>query len=1071
MTRFIKILAITLFGTWMLLFAGHPIKKHNGIALSKTAVDDPLISRARAYLDKGKLKIAVQNYGRFVDWDVFPAAAWGNFTYIPDVSLMVGIPGKDKDGNPYPWAVGKKDMYMIQDNDFRTFGSDTTYWGPTVSESWMDRTSNSNRVDWESKEESQIYLHNPMTTAGQYFGEQGLYTYAEDQYPLIATSDIPESWPIRVNAAGEDEPFWPGPFALDPSDTSSNPEQLKGVFVSDQDIYFEFNDRFATRDIDTTQGYPIGIRATVSAYSYSASISEDIVFFKMYLHNDSQWDYEGVYGGFYFDGDSYNTDLNGYRLSQTNEDDMMGYNTEQDFGYIYDLVGGANYPETGGEPLAYAAVKLLETPMATEPVDLDDDGFADIQVGDPLGLTGWHWFSWYVRPGAKDGGVNGPFSGDGQTPYQPNKEEIQYKIMAGDTMGITASDQENYFHPRKYKVGEAIVSGETNPRFDSIEGLQLDYPQGLDCVFIMSSGPFSIAAGDSVPFSFAVMMGQDTADLRINADVAQLMYDNNYQGARAPAAPVVTAKEGDREITLYWNSESMEDEDIITGYKDFEGYRIYKSTDNGKTWGTREYDPQSRTQYWDPIAQFDLDNDISGFEPLSPHRNLGSNSGLSFKFTDTDVLNGVEYLYAVCAYDRGFIPGDPLYDPDNVAAALGLTFDIPSLENLLSNSSYLDHIVKVIPHRGAGNTVLENLKVEKLPGTIGNGLFNVEVVSPSSVTGDTYEIQFDSEYEDLDSTLIISGSQTYSILNTSTGDTLIKDSKQYSTDEIQKAPPIYDGISWMIKTSKEISISLDDLYWKEGSVGTYHFSSLKFNSNNVKTRSDYEIRFFTDPVDSVFKRKPSGSLLHLVPFQVWNTVTNHKGTLVSLRGDEWNQKYTYQVYEDTLPDIPGNEIKTLVFKWEWIEPGTVDPNTGETLPADTRPQEGDVLVIPVRKPFEHNDAFRVETDKVFKVNAVKDTTLDNVKVVPNPYIVHAACEKDDFVRKLQFTNLPDKCWIHIFTVAGERVVKIRHESSSDGSEDWDLLTSNRQDAAPGLYVYVVEADNGKKITGKFVLIK
>ena len=1070
MTRLIKTIAILLFGTWMLLFAEHPIKKQSGTALFK-APDDPLISRARAYLDKGKLKIAVQNYGRFVDWDVFPAAAWGNFTYIPDVSLMVGIPGKDKNGTPYPWAVGKKEMYIIKDNDFKTFGSDTTYWGPTVSESWMDRTPNSNRVDWESKAESQIYLHNPLTTAGKYFGEQGLYTSPDDQYPLIATSDIPETWPIRVNALGEEEPFWPGPFALDPSDTSENPKELKGVFVSDQDIYFEFDDRFATRDIDTTQGYPIGIRATVSAYSYSASISEDIVFFKMYLHNDSQWDYEGVYGGFYFDGDSYNTDLNGIRWRQTNEDDMMGYNTDQDFGYIYDLLGGSEYPETNGEPLAYAAVKLLETPNATEPVDLDDDGFPDIQVGDPLGLTGWHWFSWYVRPGAKDGGVNGPFSGDGQTPYQANKEEIQYKIMAGDTMDITASDQENYFHPRKYKVGEAIVSGETNPRFDSIEGLQLDYPQGLDCVFIMSSGPFSIASGDSVPFSFAVIMGQDTADLRINADVAQLMYDNNYQGARAPVAPVVTAKESDREITLYWNSESTEDEDIITGYQDFEGYRIYKSTDNGKTWGKRQFDPQSGTEYWDPIAQYDLDNDVSGYEPLSPHRFLGSNTGLSFKFTDTDVENGVEYLYAVCAYDRGFIPGDPLYDPDDKGASLGLTFDIPSLENLLSNSSYLDHIVKVIPHRGASNTVLENLKVEKLPGTIGTGVFNVEVVSPPLVTGDTYEIHFDSEYQDADSTLLVPGSQTYSILDIVTGDTLVKDSKQYSTDEKQVAPPIYDGISWMIKTSRDISVNLEDVYWKEGSVGTYGFSSLKFNSNTVKTRSDYEIRFFNDPVDSVFRRRPDGRLLHMVPFQVWNTVTNRKGTLVSLRGDEWNQQYTYQVYEDTLPDIAGNEIKTLVFLWKWVEPGTVDPNTGETLPADTRPQEGDVLVIPVRKPFEHGDVFRVQSDDVFKVEAVKDTTLDNVKVVPNPYIVHASWEKDDFVRKLQFTNLPDKCWIHIFTVVGERVIKIRHESSSDGSEDWDLLTSNRQDAAPGLYIFVVEADNGKKVSGKFVLIK
>lgn len=34
-------------------------------SLAKGTIDDPLLNRARAYLDKGKLKIAVENYGIF----------------------------------------------------------------------------------------------------------------------------------------------------------------------------------------------------------------------------------------------------------------------------------------------------------------------------------------------------------------------------------------------------------------------------------------------------------------------------------------------------------------------------------------------------------------------------------------------------------------------------------------------------------------------------------------------------------------------------------------------------------------------------------------------------------------------------------------------------------------------------------------------------------------------------------------------------------------------------------------------------------------------------------------------
>ena len=108
---------------------------------------------------------------------------------------------------------------------------------------------------------------------------------------------------------------------------------------------------------------------------------------------------------------------------------------------------------------------------------------------------------------------------------------------------------------------------------------------------------------------------------------------------------------------------------------------------------------------------------------------------------------------------------------------------------------------------------------------------------------------------------------------------------------------------------------------------------------------------------------------------------------------------------------------------------------------------------------------------MYQINDVDKSNIKNVKVVPNPYIVHAGWEDDYFVRKLQFTNLPTDCKITIFTVSGEKVITLHHNNAFDGSEDWDLLTVNRQEAAPGLYVYVVEAENGEKYTGKFVVIK
>lgn len=1051
---------ITIF-LLLMMFLAHAAEIPKNQPLHKNTMVDPLLNRARAYLDKGKLKMAVENYGIF-SGTASPQGLWGDFQYISNLSLVVGIPGKDKNGNPYPWAIGPKEEFNIKTQDFYTWGTDTTYWGPTVSESWFDRTYNLNRTDWEAVEDARIRLHNPLATAGEYYGKIGLYTYQEDQMPLIATSDIPETWP-----GTEQERHWPGPWATDPADPT---KQLVGTFVSDQDIYFEFDDRLATRDVDPDQGYPIGIRAKVSGYSYGASISEDIIFFKMTLVNESPYHYEGMYAGFYFDVDAYNRLANGSYIGRTNDDDMMGYNLDYNFGYIYDLDGDHNNPYVGNKKLAYSAVKLLDTPTATEDIDLDGDGVIDVAKGDKLGLTSWHWFDWYFRPGARD--VNpqqGPWSGDGQTPVAKNKEEIQYKILAGDTTDLSAYDSTYYFHPLRTEAGV----GPLNPRFDSVDGLLYEYPDGLDCVFIMASGPFSMAPGDSVPFSFCVIMGEDEKDLETNARIAQLMYDNNYQGARPPKAPKVIAKEEDEKITLYWDASPVHDVDVLTGYQDFEGFRVYRSEDNGKTWGTKIYDEESKTTYWKPYAQFDIKDGITGYDVVAPHRYLGDDTGLQYKFEDTNVENGKEYLYAVCAYDRGFVPNDPVLDPDSAGAKLGLAFDIPSLENFLSNSTNLSHIVKAIPHRPPSNAEAAELQVEKLPETIGTGVFKVEVIDPKQVTGDRYKISFDCDYADPPAnTKIVPGSQRYTLVDLDKGDTLVKDSKEWYTDEEEmEAPPIYDGIRWGIQMSTDIILRKEDAYWSKNSKCTYKLSQATML--NFKTRSNYIITFVGENAEPVYVSKNSNVSFFSVPFQVWNTVSKHKAKLVGFSAREWKPDTTrFYVFENHLPELTDTTSYKLTFSFtfNWVPPGKKDEQ-GRIIPPDVPWAPGDTLFVPVRKPFERGDGFLVYTNQVFKIRNPKKNDLKKVKVVPNPYIVHAEWETDDFVRKIQFTNLPSNCKIHIFTVSGEEVITLHHNDPFDGSLDWDLLTKNRQEVAPGLYVYVVEDQNGDTYAGKFVIIK
>ncbi|OGC42209.1 hypothetical protein A2Y85_00220 [candidate division WOR-3 bacterium RBG_13_43_14] len=113
-----------------------------------------------------------------------------------------------------------------------------------------------------------------------------------------------------------------------------------------------------------------------------------------------------------------------------------------------------------------------------------------------------------------------------------------------------------------------------------------------------------------------------------------------------------------------------------------------------------------------------------------------------------------------------------------------------------------------------------------------------------------------------------------------------------------------------------------------------------------------------------------------------------------------------------------------------------------------------------------------------------DTTFTlNVKVVPNPYLVHNEWQQTFSQRRIRFINLPSECTVRIFTLNGDLVRTIRHHhtldvdegeqpvtNSAGGDEAWDLLSENRQLVASGIYIFHVQSDVGEQI-GKFVVIR
>src|SRR5439155_20119211 len=117
----------------------------------------------------------------------------------------------------------------------------------------------------------------------------------------------------------------------------------------------------------------------------------------------------------------------------------------------------------------------------------------------------------------------------------------------------------------------------TNPdpaaRFDS--PLATNYNIG----FLFASGPFFLGAGKTERFSLALAYGADLTGLRDQVHTVQLIYHANYQFAVPPPAPTAQAESGDGYVRLSWTDNSERAYDPVTNEFDFEGYRIYRSTD------------------------------------------------------------------------------------------------------------------------------------------------------------------------------------------------------------------------------------------------------------------------------------------------------------------------------------------------------------------------------------------------------------------------------------------------------------------------------------------------------------
>jgi hypothetical protein len=134
--------------------------------------------------------------------------------------------------------------------------------------------------------------------------------------------------------------------------------------------------------------------------------------------------------------------------------------------------------------------------------------------------------------------------------------------------------------------------------------------------------------------------------------------------------------------------------------------------------------------------------------------------------------------------------------------------------------------------------------------------------------------------------------------------------------------------------------------------------------------------------------------------------------------------------------------------------------------------------------------------KVFFPGSLAKNNMSKIYVVPNPYVGSSKFDgrrendkKGDKSRRLWFVNLPERCKIRIYTLAGDLVDELDHDGmysediinvskataqglTASGLHTWDLLSKNNQIIASGVYLFSVENKaTGDVKVGKFVIIK
>ncbi len=947
----------------------------------------------------------------------------------------------------------------------------------------------------------------------------------------VAMSHDPRTWPAKWPDKLDDptDPGWPGSwdgyFGKRPA------ADQESYTVMDDDMYdgwFDFNP-----DSTDPSRRGLGLRVEVRGFQWANPQSGNVIFWHYDITNEGTTDYDNnIIFGLYMDsgvgGSAYSCD----KLFESDDDNAY---FDKSFGlnlvYTWDNYGhGVDLTSTCA-PTGYLGYAYLETPgNPFDGIDNDNDGITDESrdSGPGIQITGRDSIRAYVnahydmtkfqayygplenRPAYRagvwwtgdedmdwtadfddvgaDGVPNTHDFGEGDgipTSGEPNFDKTD--VDESDQIGLTGFrmnrigpvgtsqpldrivffDLSGWEGPQE--LYQKFTSGNVAARFDS--SVALNY----NIAFFFASGPFQLRSHLRERFSLALGYGADLFGLRETVHAVQRIYNANYQFAVPPTMPTLTAEAGDGLVRLTWDNAAELSPDPVTNVFDFEGYKVYRSTDpdflDTRTLTDDRGNPLS--QNGKALAQFDLKDGVGGNSHLTVDGvafYLGSDTGIQHYYVDSTAVNGQLYYYAVTAYDFGSPAGVPdslAFFPSENAIAVSRT---PRGGIILPRN-----VVALRAEPVTGGWTPASVTSQPAPFTgSGTGAAQVVVKNSSQVPdGHVFKIGF--AVPSLDSIRTIG----YSMIDSTTHTILFKSGIDLDGQgvgpvgagllPIIQTPviPALDTLNTKLTASSRTNVKLATA-WEPPldrnlkRPGYPENITVTFDSTFIDTSTatgSFSYRFPKPAKFKIIAHGPNGD--HRLRFRFLDR--DNDGTL-----DQAGESF------DIMTDASGVVGLDSLITWRVSFAG-IDSSRSTTLRKTTR---GDVYNIAVTHPYTLGDTLVFRTAGQY-LNPTAEPWAWQQKpyVVPNPYLGSASFEPSRFAtsgrgdRRIEFRAIPIGGVVRIYTVHGDLVQTLRQDGSYSGYVPWDLRTKDNLDVAPGLYIFHVEAPGLGSYVGKFAVIK